>query len=230
MSTNLTEFKKQAAETAVQEISSGMVIGLGTGSTSKFAILKIAELIKQGRLKNIVGIPSSNETAKEAIELGIPITGFDKHTKIDITIDGADEVDKDLNLIKGGGGALLHEKILAQATVKEIIIVDETKLSTHLGEKWSVPVEVVPFALHVEKEYLEGMGATVKLRMSENSKPFTTDEGNYILDSNFGVIKQPSVLAQKLEARAGIAGHGLFIGLTNKVISAGKSGISILNK
>ncbi len=224
---NRDELKKKAAEKAVEYIESGMVVGLGTGSTTRFAIEKIGELLKENLLKDIVCIPTSSDTEKLANQLEIPLTDFSQTTKIDVTIDGADEVDAQLNLIKGGGGALLREKIVAQATSKEIIIVDEGKLSEKLGEKWAVPIEVVKFAAGVEMEFLKSIGGKPVLR-KVNGKPFITDEGNYIVDTNFGVIENPGNLADKLNKRAGIVEHGLFIGLTSNVVVAFKEGIEVL--
>ena len=142
--------KKTAAEEAVSYIKSGMVVGLGTGSTAFFAIQKIGQLVKDGELKDIVGLPTSKRTEELAVELGIPLSDLSKNPTIDITIDGADEVDDNLDVIKGGGGALLREKVIAQATKKQIIIVDDSKISKYLGENWSVPVEVLKFALESE--------------------------------------------------------------------------------
>ncbi len=224
---DITNLKKATAHKAVEYIESGMVIGLGTGSTTKFAIEKIGEMLLKGALKDIVSIPTSVASEKLASKLNIPLTDFSHNTKIDITIDGADEVDRNLNLIKGGGGALLREKVVAQATEREIIIVDETKMSEQLGEKWAVPIEVIKFAVGIETEYLKKIGGKPVLRM-EGEKPFVTDEGNYILDTNFGILKNPELLADMLNERAGIVEHGLFIGLAEKVIVAKSEGIVTL--
>ena len=224
---DINNLKKAAAHKAVEYIESGMVIGLGTGSTTKFAIEKISEMLLKGALKDIVSIPTSVASEKLASKLNIPLTDFSHNTKIDITIDGADEVDRNLNLIKGGGGALLREKVVAQATEREIIIVDETKMSEQLGEKWAVPIEVIKFAVGIETEYLKKIGGKPVLRM-EGKKPFVTDEGNYILDTNFGILKNPELLADMLNERAGIVEHGLFIGLAEKVIVAKSEGIVTL--
>lgn len=226
---NTQLLKKEAAEKAVEFIKSGMVIGLGTGSTAVFAVRKIGELLKSGELTDIVGIPSSEATETEALNSNVPLTTFDKVQNIDITIDGADEVDDELNLIKGGGGALLREKILAQASLINIIIVDESKLSSVLGTKWALPVEVIKFASEVERKFLISIGANVKLRMDKQSRPVLTDEGNWILDAAFGKIENPIELAKKLEARAGIVEHGLFVGTTSKVVVASNDGIKILS-
>lgn len=227
---NIDNLKKQAAEKAVEQVQSGMVIGLGTGSTTNYAIKKIGELIQSGELKEIVGIPTSKATEELAKSLNIPLTSFDEKQEIDLTIDGADEVDEELNLIKGGGGALLREKVVAQASKREIIIVDESKLSKILGEKWAVPIEVLKYCVNLEKKFLESLGAKVELRKDKNGDAFITDEGNYILDSNFGLINSPKELAHKFESRAGIVEHGLFIGLASEVIVASSKEIKILKK
>jgi len=223
--------KEQAAHKAVEEIKSGMVVGLGTGSTVFFVLQEISELLKSGELINIVGIPSSEQTEKIAKELGIPLTTFEEQQTIDVTIDGADEVDKYLNLIKGGGGALLREKILAQASKRLIIVVDESKLSSKLGDRWSVPIEVIKFSYRLEEEFIKTLAGKPKLRKYESiNEPVVTDEGNYIIDANFGRLQNPFQLAEKLENRAGIVEHGLFLHLTNKIIVAGLEGIKVLEK
>ncbi len=224
------EFKKLAAEKAVEEIQSGMLIGLGSGSTFYYALQKIGKLIKTGELQNIVAIPSSKNTEKIARDLNIPLITFKEKQEIDITIDGADEVDKYLNLIKGGGAAHLREKVIAQASKRLIIIVDESKLSEKLGTNWAVPVEVLQFAYPLEKKFLESINGKPVLRIYQSGEPVITDEGNFILDTNFGVIQNPFELAEKLENRAGIIEHGIFLKLTSKVIVAGKNGIKILEK
>ena len=221
----IEEFKKQAAFKAVEQIASGMVVGLGTGSTAKYAVERIGELFQNGALKDIVGIPSSVQTEKLALSVGIPLTTFEEHPVIDINIDGADEVDPALNLIKGGGGALLREKVIAQASRINVIIVDESKLSNQLGTHWALPIEVVPFACPSEIRVLRELGADVSIRKSGDDALFKTDQNNLILDANFGPMADPASLAVKLDNRAGISGQGLFIGLTSKVIVAGKDGI-----
>lgn len=220
--------KKIAAEKAVEQIESGMIVGLGTGSTALFAIKRIAELLESGKLNNIVGIPTSLATEDEALKAGIRVGLLDEFPEIDITIDGADEVDRNLYLIKGGGGALLKEKIIAQASERVIIVVDESKLSNQLGEKWALPVEVVPMALEVEKRFLKTIGGSPMVRERRGGY-FVTDEGNYIIDASFGVIKDPENLASKLHERAGIVEHGLFLNIASQVIVAGKNGIKILD-
>lgn len=210
---------------AVDYLKSGMIVGLGHGSTAAFAVKHIAQLLETGELSNILGIPCSLKVGDEARGLGIPLTTLEEHPIIDVTIDGADEVDPNLDLIKGGGGALLREKIVAQASRQEIIVIDESKFSRVLGTRWPVPVEVVPFGLRCQVDYLGLMGARVKVRQTSNGDRFTTDQGNLILDCNFGPIADPEKVASKMEARAGIVEHGLFLGLATEVIVANAKGV-----
>ncbi len=217
--------KQQAAEYAAQFIEPGMVVGLGAGSTAILAVRHIGYLLKTGALRNILGIPCSTQTEAEARALGIPLTTLEEHPIIDVTIDGADEVDPQLELIKGGGGALTREKIVAQATRREIIVVDESKLVPTLGTTWAVPVEVIPFGYGSQQVYLESLGARVKLRPGSSGLPYRTDQGNFILDCNFGPIADPAALGERLKRRTGIVEHGLFIGLATDMISASAGGI-----
>jgi len=219
------ELKQEAAYRAVDYVESGMVLGLGTGSTTDYALERIAELLKRGKLKNIVGMPTSLETEKLARSLGIPLTTFEHHAAIDLTIDGADEVDPEMNLIKGCGGALLREKIVAQNSRREIIIVDDSKLSPVLGTKRPLPVEVLCFGWRAQAQYLESLGARVTVREAHGDTYFKTDQGNMILDCNFGQISQPVQLAAQLKGRAGIVEHGLFIGCVSDLIVAGENGV-----
>ncbi len=221
-------FKQQAADAVLAYIQSGMIIGLGHGSTAILAVRGLAEKILRGELADIQGIPCSRQIEAEARRLGIPLTSLDDHPVIDLTFDGADEVDPDLNLIKGGGGALLREKIVAQASRCEIIIVDESKLSPALGTHWAVPVEVIPFGWQTQAAYLESLGAQIQVRLGDDGTPFKTDQGNFILDSAFGPIRDPVGLGARLDARTGIVAHGLFLGLATEVIVAGASGIKHL--
>jgi len=224
------KLKQEAAHHAVGFIKSGMVVGLGTGSTAAFAVMRIAERLKSRDLKNIVGIPTSIRTEKLARELEIPLCGLDAQPAIDVTIDGADEVDEDLNLIKGGGGALLREKVVAQASRRNIIVVDESKLSLRLGTRWALPVEVIPFATRAEENFLKSLGAAVTLRLDAQGQPYKTDQHNYILDANFGQMADPNRLAAKLNERAGIVEHGLFLGLVGDVIVAAQDEIRHLKR
>ena len=177
--------KKQAAEKAVQYIEEDMVVGLGTGSTVEFALKKIGEMVNNGL--TIQGVPTSLKTKRLATELKIPLIELDDRTEIDLTIDGADEVDSNLNLIKGGGGALTREKIIAYHSKKVIIIVDETKIVKGLGCDSSLPVEITRFAWSATKKSLEDLGCTAELRRIMN-EAFITDNQNYIVDCEFGII------------------------------------------
>ncbi len=218
-------FKQEAAEYAVTYVQSGMTVGLGTGSTAIFATRHIAELLNRGQLHDIRAFATSKAVWDEAVRLGIPMLTEDMPQEIDLTIDGADEVDPQLNLIKGGGGALLREKIVAEATHREIIIVDESKLSPQLGTHWPVPVEVLPYGWQSQARYLSSLGATITVRRAHDGSEARTDQGNMILDSRFGPITDPQGLAEKLAARAGIVEHGLFLNLTRDVIVAGSEGV-----
>jgi ribose 5-phosphate isomerase A len=221
--------KQAAGEYAVRFVESGMVVGLGHGSTAIFAIRKIAALLKSGALHDIVAVPCSTQVARDAEALGIPLTTLEAHPSIDVTIDGADEVDPALNVIKGGGGALLREKIVAQATRREVIVVDESKLSPVLGTRWAVPVEVVPFGWRLQAAFVVSWGADVSVRQRPDGSQFLTDQGNLILDCAFGPIDDPEGLARALEARAGIVAHGLFLGLVSDVVVGGVGGVEVLS-
>lgn len=217
--------KRVAGEAAVKWVESGTTVGLGTGSTAIWAIRKLGALITSGDLGDIVAVPTSRASAHAAAELGIPLTTLEEVSHIDLTIDGADEVDPDLNLVKGGGGALLHEKIVAQATRREVIVVDSAKPSACLGTKHELPVEIVPFAAAIETDFLASLGAKVVLRRSDDGQPFVTDEANHILDCDFGPIADLDKLDAQLHARAGIVEHGLFLGLTADLLIAGPDGV-----
>jgi len=217
--------KHAAAERAVQFVESGMVVGLGGGSTAAYALQRIAELLHGGTLRDVAGIPCANSVGDAARQLGIPLTTLEECAAIDLTIDGADEVDPDMNLIKGGGGALLYEKIVAQASRREIIIVDADKLSLRLGTKWALPVEVIPFGWGSQRRFLESLGAHVAVRQAPTGEPFTTDEGNLILDAAFGPIADPPALARALDSRTGIVAHGLFIGVATDLLVATDEGV-----
>ena len=222
--------KQEAAEKAVEFVQSGMVVGLGHGTTTIFALRRLAELIKTGKLTGIVGVPCSRLVEQEAHELGIPLSSLDEQAKIDLTIDGADEVDPQLNVIKGGGGALLREKMVAQASQREIIVVDETKLSPALGTHWAIPIEVVEFGWPSQVRFLEGLGGQATERRSEDGGPFRTDQGNLILDARFGPLTDPHALARALEGRAGIVEHGLFLDLVTDVIVASETSVRHLTR
>ena len=217
--------KRAAAEYAVRLVHSGMVVGLGAGSTAAYAVRAIAANLRHGKLRDIVGIPCSNEVEALAHRLGIPLTTLEECGTIDLTIDGADEVDPDLNLIKGGGGALLHEKIVAQVSRREVIVVDASKPSPRLGTHEPVPVEVVPFGWGSQRGFLERQGARVSLRQTRSGQPFRTDEGNFLLDCAFGPIADLAALGRELDARTGIVEHGLFLGLATDLLVATDQGV-----
>lgn len=225
MGSETSKLKERAAYRAVEFVQSGMIVGLGHGSTAFFAVKQIAERIRSGALQNIRGVPCSRKVFADARKFGIPLTTLNRNPVIDLTIDGADEVDGHLNLIKGGGGSLLREKIVAQASLCEIIIVDDSKMSKALGTRSAVPVEVVPFGWQSHIFFLEKLGAKVKPRRKGDGKLFKTDQGNVILDADFGPISHPAKLAADLKARAGIVEHGLFILIATDVIVAGKRGV-----
>jgi ribose 5-phosphate isomerase A len=204
--------KEAAAHASLRFVRDGDIVGLGTGSTAVYAVRFLGERVQAG-LK-IRGIPTSIHTQELAASLGIPLTTLDEVQQIDVTIDGADEVGPQLQLIKGGGGALLREKIVASATRKFVIIADSTKQVAMLG-KFPVPVEVIKFAEALVAKKISAMGAAVKVRADASSRKFITDEGNHILDCHFGQIPDPAGLARKLETTPGVVEHGLFIGMAS---------------
>ncbi|HMT22277.1 MAG TPA: ribose-5-phosphate isomerase RpiA [Promineifilum sp.] len=221
--------KRQAAERAVEYIQSGMVVGLGTGSTAVHAVRRIGVLLAEGRLQRVVGIPTSGATAREAERAGVPLGTLDDYPSVDVTIDGADEIDPQLNLIKGLGGALLHEKIVAAASRRLIIIADESKRVMQLGARAPVPVEVVPFARRPAAGYLASLGARVSERR-RNGEPFVTDEGNLILDCYFVGLTNPQETAQLIRAQPGVVEHGLFLGMATEAVIAGGRGVVVLER
>ncbi len=213
--------KQLAASKAVSFIETGMTVGLGTGSTAYWAIEMIGEKVKKNELL-IKAIATSKRSEEQARSLGIPIVTFAEIDQIDITIDGADEADEQLNLIKGGGGALLREKIVASNSRELIIIVDESKLVKHLG-KFSLPVETVVFGWEKVFQKLPLLGCATKLRMA-NDQPYITDNSNYIIDCAFGEITNPAALHEKINAIVGVVENGLFINLATKVIAGFEKG------
>ena len=224
---DIEALKQVAGEKAVEFVTSGMVIGLGTGSTAVHAVRKIGQLWQVGTLTDIVCIPTSEETAREAEKFNLPLTTFDQHPQIDITIDGADEIDPNFELIKGLGGALLREKIVATSSKRMVVVADERKDVTRLGTRAPVPVEVIPFAERPVWQRLEAHGARIEKRMN-GDKPFITDEKNLILDSYFdGGIANPTQLDTQLLAIPGVVDHGLFLGIATDVILATSEGIVV---
>lgn len=211
--------KEAAAKAAASLVLDGMIVGLGTGSTAKFAVDALATRMAEGL--RFTGIPTSEATAQQARRLGIHLTTLADHPQIDLTIDGADEIHPStLNLIKGRGGALLREKIVAASSKQLIIIADESKLVDQLGTKMPVPVEVIPFGWQSTSQRLERLGCRAVLR--EN---FTTDGGHLILDCAFGVIMDPQTLAHEIDSITGVVEHGLFLGLATQAFIATKIGV-----
>lgn len=229
-SNDLDDLKRMAAVRAVDLVRSGMVVGLGSGSTAIHLTRLLGERMGDGRLLNVVGVPSSEATARVARESGLPLTTLESHPSLDLAIDGADEVDPSLNLIKGLGGALLREKIVAVASRQVVIVVDHTKRVARLGAQTPVPVEVVRFGWSGPGAHLESLGARVVLRVGPDGAPFVTDEGHLILDAHFGPILDPARLASDIRSRAGVVEHGLFLGIATKVIVAGPEGIKELTR
>ncbi|GMH20321.1 hypothetical protein Nepgr_022162 [Nepenthes gracilis] len=232
------ELKKIAAYKAVEYVESNMVIGLGTGSTAKHAVDRIGELLLQGKLKSIIGIPTSKKTHEQALSLGIPLSDLNSYPVVDLAIDGADEVDPSLNLVKGRGGSLLREKMVEGACKKFIVIVDESKLVDHLGGSgFAIPVEIVPFCWKFTAAGLmklfDDIGCRAELRTcpEKNGKPFVTDNGNYIVNLYFqhdiGDLKAASDAILRLP---GVVEHGMFLDMATTVIVAGELGVTIKNK
>ena len=220
------DLKKEAAKSALEFVEDGMVLGLGTGSTVRFALYELAEKIKSEGLE-IIGIPTSTDTEELAQELKIPLTDLKNHPEIDVTIDGADEVDPDFNLIKGMGGALLREKIVARNTKKEVIIVDYSKMVKKLGTKSPLPVEVLPFGWSSCAKIMEEFGCDVLLRR-KNDEVSLSDNKNYFLDCKFKSIDDPEGLEYKINNIPGVIENGLFINLTHSVVVASPSGVEVL--
>jgi ribose 5-phosphate isomerase A len=207
--------KKEVGEKAVEFIKDGMIVGLGTGSTVYYFISKLGELVQQGL--SVKGVPTSNQTEKLAIKLGIPLVSFGEIEQIDVAIDGADEVNPDLNLIKGGGGALLREKIIAKSAKTFIVVADSHKNVDTIGT-FPLPIEVVPFGYEMTMKYIRELGGNPTLRQ-KGGTPFLTDNGNYIIDSSFQEINQPEELEKNLNLLPGVVDNGLFVGMADTVIT-----------
>jgi ribose 5-phosphate isomerase A len=209
--------KEAAARASLAFVKDGQVVGLGTGSTAAYFIQLLGEQVKKGL--RIRGIPTSVRSGELATRLGIPLTTLDECQEIDVTVDGADEVDPRLRLIKGGGGALLREKIVASATKKMVVVADGSKQVKVLG-KFPLPVEVIKFAQALVAKRIRALGADVQLRQGADGKPFLTDENNHILDCRFGEIPDVAGLARELSDMPGVVEHGLFIGMASVVVFA----------
>ena len=216
MKKNVISEKQLSAETACDYVKDGMIVGLGTGTTAEFAVRKIGKLVRNGL--SIRGIPTSNRTKELAEAEGIPLIDFSESMFIDLTIDGADEIDGNLNMIKGGGAALLQEKIVASVSKAEIIVVNMTKLVDQLGA-FPLPVEVIPFGWQVVFNQLESLHGNPDLRLNKG-QPQVTDQGNYIIDCHFRKIENPKLLEHQLNMIPGVVENGLFINLCTKMILA----------
>ena len=222
--------KRLAATRAAELVRPGMRLGLGTGSTAKHFVDRVGDLVKGGM--NLLCVPTSEATRAQAVSLGIPLTSLDETPELDLTVDGTDEFDPELRLIKGGGGALLHEKIVASASARMVVITDRSKQVARLG-RFPLPVEVISFGLGATRRQIERAAASVgcagalTLRRDKAGHVFVTDSGNGILDCAFGQIPDPPALAAALAAIPGVVEHGLFIGLARAVIVADEAGIEI---
>jgi ribose 5-phosphate isomerase A len=230
------EYKEQAARAAVNLVADGMLLGLGTGSTANLIVREIGRRLREGALKGIRGVPTSEATARVAREESIPLLGFGEAPVLDLTLDGADEVDPAWNLIKGAGGSLLREKIVAQASKAEAIVVEERKLVDRLGRSMPVPCEVIPFGWETHLDFLRALGGDPVLRLASDGHPFRTDEGNYTLDVFFrgpagdAELADPRRLDSLLRSRAGIVETGLFLGLTTILVVGGPEGVDLLRR
>jgi ribose 5-phosphate isomerase A len=224
------QWKKVAADAAAKLVEDGMVVGLGTGSTAAFFVSALGRRISEEHLR-ISGIPTSDATAAQARGLKIPLTGFAEHTQIDLTVDGADEIETGtLYMIKGHGGALLREKIVAAASKRMVVIADEKKLSARLGSLVTLPVEVVQFGWETTQRRLGELGGNPALRLGKDGKPFVTDGGHYIIDCAFGPMQDPKEIAHHLDHVVGSVEHGLFLKFASEVFVGGRDGVKILRK
>lgn len=219
--------KQMAAEKAVEEVESGAIVGLGTGSTVYHVLLALGRKVRNGL--NIVGIATSKQTELISAEQGIPLSTLAEHPVIDLTIDGADEIDPSLDLIKGGGGALVREKIVAYASKRLVIVADESKLVPVLGTTFALPVEVLQFGWEVTQTAIDNICGKSTMRYSDK-KPFLSDNGNYILDCHFDTIRQPAQIELQLNNLPGVVENGLFVRRTDKVIVGTTSGVDIREK
>jgi len=235
------ELKRQAGYKSVDDwVKSSTVVGLGTGSTAKYAVERLGQKLASGELKDILAIPTSVRTKEQAESLGIPLTTLDEHSELDVVIDGADNIDPAFNMVKGGGGALFREKITELAAKKFIVIVDESKLVDHLGPGFPVPVEITPFAHEHTMRQIAALpslaGSTPVLRRGsvsnnkvDGDEIAVTDNGNYVVDLVFnGPLEDPVAAANELKSLVGVLEHGIFIGMTHAVIVAGEDGVGVM--
>jgi ribose 5-phosphate isomerase A len=229
-SSQQNQYKNEAAKAAAQLVQNDMIVGLGTGTTAVYLVSELGRRVAEEGLR-FTGVPTSERTAEQARSLGIPLATLADINGIDLTIDGADEVQLGtLALIKGHGGALLREKIVASASKRMAVIVDETKLVKRLGGTLAVPVEVVPFGWEATARKLRALGAGAELRPGVDDKPYVTDGGHYILDCAFGPIADPKKVAREMDETVGVVEHGLFLGLAKQVFVGGPGGVKILKQ
>lgn len=223
--------KRMAAERAVEYVEDGMVLGLGTGSTARHVLEVLAERVRAGALRDIVGVPTSRETGRIARQLGLELTDLESEPRLDLTIDGADEVTSGLQLVKGLGGALLWEKIVASASERVVIVADESKLVDRLGESAPLPVEVIPFGWTTHLAFLDLLGARATLRRDAEGEPVMTDGGHYLLDCRFeeGIL-EPERVERELRQRVGVVETGLFLDLADAAVVSGADGVKVLSR
>ena len=225
------ELKRASALAALEEVRSGMRLGIGTGSTAEHFVRALAEKVAGGL--DVIGVPTSERTAALARELGVPLTSLDETPELDLTVDGADELDAHLQLIKGGGAALLREKIVAAASRRMVVIADESKVVKTLG-RFPLPIEVMPFGLEATRRAIAGvanglsLSGEVKLRLNGDGTRLVTDGGHHILDAHWERLPDPAALADELAAIPGVVEHGLFIGLAKAAYVAGPSGVRLI--
>lgn len=224
MTSSINELKHLAAAAAVDQVQSGMIVGLGTGSTANFMIQEIGERLRDGRLGNIIALPTSEKSAEHARSLGISLATLEEQPAIDLTIDGADEIDPNLDLIKGLGGSLLREKIIASVSRRIIIISDHRKLVQRLGTRTPLPVEIIPFSRQPVDDFLRSLGSKPVIREIDG-QIFITDEGNIILDCYFDGIADPKKLGQIIIAQPGVVEHGFFLDMATEAVVATETGI-----
>jgi len=225
---DVEHMKQLACQRAAQEVQDGMVLGLGTGSTVYYFLQELGRMVREGI--RLTGVPTSVRTAEIATRLAIPLTTLDDHPHLDLAVDGADEVDAHLNLVKGAGGALLREKIIAASADRFVVVVDAGKVVTQLGARYPLPVEVVPFGHTPAIRVLEGLGARVTLRRGTDGQPWVSDNGNYILDCHFGPIPDPGALQEELLAIPAVVDSGLFLNMTDMAIVGQADGVRLLQQ
>ncbi|MCO6449561.1 MAG: ribose 5-phosphate isomerase A [Caldilineales bacterium] len=229
---DIEQLKQQAAAQALEQVEDGMVLGLGSGSTSAYFVDLLGRRLQSGALRNIRGVPTSEKTAEQARRLGIPLSDLASDPVLDLAVDGADEVDPDLNLIKGLGKALLREKLVEIHARRLLIIVDESKISSRLGVRSPLPVEIVQFAAGVTEKWLGTLGCRAEIWLNETTgQPWVTDNGNYLVRCWFpDGVADPGLLATKLAERPGVVDHGLFLGMADTALVADSDGVYIMER